>query len=74
MCGAPNTDRRHSNCEFSLVFTLQINFGFSNMDDFSRDFNCPVGSNMTPPKENKCQVNFHVFSPYVQNFAGVMTR
>ena len=29
---------------------------FSNMEDFSRDFNCPVGSNMNPPQENKCQV------------------
>jgi len=29
---------------------------FSNMDEFSKDFNCPVGSNMNPPKSKKCKV------------------
>ena len=39
-----------------LTYIFQYQGPFSNMDDFSRDFNCPVGSNMNPPKENKCQV------------------
>ena len=29
---------------------------FSNMAAFSRDWGCPVGSNMNPPKEDKCKV------------------
>jgi membrane metallo-endopeptidase-like protein 1 len=29
---------------------------FSNMAEFSKDFNCPVGSNMNPRKEKKCSV------------------
>ena len=28
----------------------------SNMDQFSRDFQCPVGSKMNPPKHLKCQI------------------
>ena len=40
----------------SLTWVFQLQGPFSNMEDFSRDFNCPVGSNMNPPQENKCQV------------------
>ena len=29
---------------------------FSNMAAFSRDWNCPVGSKMNPPKEDQCKV------------------
>ena len=29
---------------------------FSNMQEFSTDFNCPVGSKMNPPNHLKCQI------------------
>jgi len=29
---------------------------FSNMNDFAKDFNCPVGSNMNPAMKEKCKV------------------
>lgn len=29
---------------------------FQNSDEFSRDFQCKVGSNMNTPKDNKCEL------------------
>ena len=44
-------------CGKKLVLIFNLFQGtFSNMDDFSRDFQCKEGSNMNPDKENKCKV------------------
>ena len=35
---------------------MTLQGSFSNMAEFAKDWNCPVGSNMNPPKESKCEV------------------
>ena len=40
----------------TIINQFLIQGPFSNMNEFASDFDCPVGSNMNPVMQEKCQV------------------